>query len=259
VNPKVGATWQASNALRLYASYGRNGREPTRNDMFAGFDNLDTTNAEFVGDLSRVRPESVRDLEAGVAARVGRLGVQANVYSMDFHNEISPIGPLSYLGLPLRKNVRRSHRRGVEVDAAFQATPALTATANATVSQNRIDSYTDDATGVRYRDVEPLLTPRATANASLAYAFGSTVRASLDGRFVGRTYLANTSDARFTTPGRATADASVDWSMARYTLGIRATNLTSTPFYTGGYTDGTTSYYYVLPPRSWFVTLRARF
>ena len=33
----------------------------------------------------------------------------------------------------------------VEVDAAFRATSALTATVNATVSQNRIDAYTDDA------------------------------------------------------------------------------------------------------------------
>ena len=257
-NPKIGATWQATSAVRLFASYGRNGREPTRNDMFAGFDNLDTTNVEFVGELDRVKPESVRDLEAGVAARLGRVGVQANLYAMEFHNEIAPIGPLSYLGLPLRKNVSRSYRRGVEVDVAVQATTALTVTANATVSQNRIDEYTDDATGVSYHDVEPLLTPRATANASVVYALGRSLTASLDARFVGRTYLANTSDARFTTPGRATADASIAWTITRYTLGIRATNLTSTPFYTGGYTDGTTSYYYVLPPRSWFVTLRAR-
>jgi len=258
VNPKIGATWQATNALRVYASYGRNGREPTRNDMFAGFDNLDTTNAEFVGDLNRVRPESVRDLEAGVATRVGRLGLQANVYSMDFHNEISPIGPLSYLGLPLRKNVDRSYRRGVEVDLAYQATSSLTATANATVSQNRIGTYTDDASGTIYRDVEPLLTPRVLANASLIYALGGALKASLDGRFVGKSYLANTGDERFTTPGRATVDGAVAWSIARYSLGVRAANLTSTRFYTGGYTDGTTSYYYLLPPRSWFVTLRAR-
>jgi len=258
VNPKIGATWQATSALRVFASYGRNGREPTRNDMFAGFDNLDTTNAEFVGTLDRVHPESVRDLEAGVAARAGRVGVQANVYAMDFHNEISPIGPLSYLGLPLRKNVGRSYRRGVEIDVAVQATGSLTATANATFSQNQIDEYTDDGTGITYRDVEPLLTPRAIANASLVYTLGTAVRATLDGRFVGRSYLANTGDDRFTTPGRATADASVGWSIDRYTLGIRANNLTSTRFYTGGYTDGVSPYYYLLPPRSWYVTLRAR-
>jgi iron complex outermembrane receptor protein len=259
VNPKLGASFQATSALRVYASYGRNGREPTRNDLFAGFDNLDTTNAEFVGDLRRVRPESVRDVEAGVAWRSARLGVQANVFSMDFHNEISPIGPLSYLGLPLRKNVERSYRRGVEVDAALRATSALTATVNATVSHNRIDEYTDDATGATYRDVEPLLTPRVLANASLRYAFLGSLAASLDGRFVGKSYLANTSDSRFVTPGRATADGSLTWTLDRYAIGLRANNLTNTTFFTGGYTDGTTSYYYVLPPRNWFVTIRARF
>ena len=259
VNPKVGVSFQATSAVRVYASYGRNGREPTRNDMFAGFDNLDTTNAEFVGDFRRVRPESVRDLEAGVAWRTPRLGVQANVFSMDFHNEISPIGPLSYLGLPLRKNVESSYRRGVEVDGAFRATGALTATLNATFSQNRIDEYTDDATGVTYQDVEPLLTPRYLANASLRYTFLRSLAASLDGRFVGKSYLANTSDSRFMTPGRATADGSLTWTLDRYTLGLRANNLTNTTFFTGGYTDGATSYYYVLPPRNWFVTIRARF
>jgi len=259
VNPKIGVTWQANSAWRLYASYGRNGREPARNDMLAGFDNLDTSNVEFVGDFARVKPESVRDLEAGIALRTARFGVQANLYSMDFHNEISPIGELSYLGLPLRKNVASSYRRGVEIDAEFRATAALTGTLNATVSQNRIDAYTDDAAGVTYRDVEPLLTPRVIANASLRYALGRGLTTSLDGRFVGRSYLANTSDARFTTPGRATLDGTVGWTILRYTLGIRANNLTNTPFYTGGYTDGTTSYYYVLPQRNVFVTIRARF
>ena len=259
VNPKLGVTWQANTAVRLFASYGRNGREPTRNDMFAGFDNLDTTNVDFIGDLDRVRPESVHDLEAGVVVQSGRLGVQANLYSMNFHNEISPIGPLSYLGLPLRKNVDRSYRRGVEVDLAFHATSALTARLNTTLSQNRIDEYTDDATGATYTDVEPLLTPRILANGSLTYALGRSLQLSLDGRFVGKSYLANTSDSRFMTPGRATADAGAAWSFDRYSLGVRINNLTGTRFYTGGYTDGTTSYYYVLPPHSVFATLRANF
>jgi iron complex outermembrane receptor protein len=259
VNPKVGATWEANRAVRLYASYGRNSREPTRNDMFAGFDNLDTSNVDFIGNLNRVRPESVRDLEAGVVARTSRVGIQANVYSMRFHDEISPIGPLSYLGLPLRKNVGRSFRRGVEVDLGFRATRALTGSLNATLSQNRIAEYTDDASGTTYHNVEPLLTPRAMANGSLTYSLGRALQLSLDGRFVAKSYLANTSDGRFVTPGRATADAALAWALDRYSLGVRVNNLTSTPFYTGGYTDGTTSYYYVLPPRNVFVTLRARF
>ena len=54
-------------------------------------------------------------------------------------------------------------------------------------------------------------------------------------------------------------DGTANWTILRYTLGIRVNNLTNTPFYTGGYTDGTSSYYYVLPPRNVFVTVRARF
>jgi iron complex outermembrane recepter protein len=130
---------------------------------------------------------------------------------------------------------------------------------NATVSRNRIDEYTDDATGATYRQVEPLLTPRLLANASLRYTVWQSLSASLDGRFVGRSYLANTSDPRFTTPGRAVADGSLTWTLDRYAVGLRANNLANTTLFTGGYTDGTTSYYYVLPPRNWFVTVRARF
>jgi iron complex outermembrane receptor protein len=259
VNPKLGVTWQANAATRLYASFGENGREPTRNDMFAGFDNLDTTNVAFVGTFDRVRPESVRDLEAGVVLRGPRAAVQANVYVMDFRDEIAPIGPLSYLGLPLRKNVSRSTRRGIELDATLTPTDVLTARFNATLSRNRIDEYTDDASGETYRDVEPLLTPTVLANASVSYVFARALTASLDGRFVGTSFLSNTGDDRFVTPGRATLDGGLAWSLDRYALGIRANNLTNTTFYTGGYTDGATSYYYLLPSRNWFVTLRARF
>src|SRR6185503_19434155 len=104
INPKLGLSYQATPALRAYVSYGRNSREPARNDMFAGFDNLDASNADFVGDLSRVRPETVHDLEAGVSLRRTAARLEANVFSMRFRNEIAPIGALSYLGLPLRKN-----------------------------------------------------------------------------------------------------------------------------------------------------------
>jgi iron complex outermembrane receptor protein len=47
LNPKVGVTYAASKPLSVYASYGQNSREPARSDMFAGFDNLDTSNVAF--------------------------------------------------------------------------------------------------------------------------------------------------------------------------------------------------------------------
>src|SRR5205085_11822271 len=69
VNPKAGVTYAVSRSLSLYTSYGQNTREPARSDMFAGFDNLDTSNVSFVGSLARVKPERVHDLEARMTYR----------------------------------------------------------------------------------------------------------------------------------------------------------------------------------------------
>ena len=43
------------------------------------------------------------------------LALQANVYAMEFSNEIALTGELSEIGLPLRRNVDDSYRRGVEL------------------------------------------------------------------------------------------------------------------------------------------------
>ena len=99
-------------------------------------DNLDTSNVTFVGDLARVRPETVHDLESGVTLSTPLLRLQANAFWMDFRNEIEPIGALSYQGLPLRKNVSRSYRRGVEVDGSVRLTAGLTLSGNATLMMN---------------------------------------------------------------------------------------------------------------------------
>src|SRR5579885_1124114 len=111
--------------------------------MLAGFDNLDTSNVAFVGSLSRVKPETVHDIESGLTYHGLDLDASVDLYSMDFRNEIAPIGMLSYIGSPLRKNVASSHRRGVEADFTYRGVPRLVLSANATASANRIRDYVD--------------------------------------------------------------------------------------------------------------------
>ena len=259
VNPKAGATYRVRSDVALYVSAGSNSREPTRNDMFAGFDNVDTTNVDFVGGLGRVKPERVRDVEAGVTVQRAALTLNANVYSMDFHNEITPIGALSYIGLPLRKNVSSSYRRGVEVDASYRGIARMLLAGNATFSTNRIQEYTDDASGTTYHDVEPLLTPRFVSNQSVQFAMSRELSLMFDGRYVSRSFLANTSDARFVTPAAYVADVALDWSIASLSLLAQVRNIGDARVFTGGYTDGQTSSYYVLAGRNAIVTARVRF
>jgi iron complex outermembrane recepter protein len=254
VNPKVGITWELSRLATLYASYGSNGREPTRNDMFAGFDDVDTTNIDFVGPLSRVRPERVYDTEAGVRWRTPSLSANLNVFDMRFRNEITPVGELSYIGLPLRKNVRSSYRRGLEADITWRLLPTIIASANATMSRNRIAEYTDDATGATHQDVEPLLTPTLLLNNMLDWQMTPGFSFSVGGRYVGRSFLANTGDRALMTPSAYLADAGLAWRSGRHEIALHVMNAGSARFYAAGYTDGTTPYYFVTAPRAVFLT-----
>ncbi len=260
-NPKVGITYAASRPLSFYASYGQNTREPARSDMFAGFDNLDTSNVAFVGALDRVRPERVRDLEVGGRYRTSAVDLQANVYSMNFHDEIAPIGLLSYIGSPLRKNVGASYRRGFEADVSYRATPRLTVGANLAASTNRIHEFTD-STGdvpVTHRDVEPLLTPRllSAGRASFALTHGVTIGAET--RYQSRSFLQNNGDARFILPASFNVDGSVSWRVGGYELIARGNNLTNNEAFGSGYASGGVSYYFVVPPRNLFLTVKATF
>src|SRR5436190_4950581 len=260
-NPKIGARYDLSPRASVYASAGMSTREPTRNDMFQGEDN-----ASFAHDLHAVRPERLYDLEAGWNFRAKNLDLSANVYAMEFHNEIASTGELSDIGLLLRRNVDRSYRRGVELDAAWQAAPNVRLKTNANLSRNRIDEWTQffdvyDAdfnfTGSRpqqYRNVEPLLTPNVIVNQSIEYSPTSRLALGATGRYVGRSYLDNTNDRDFAAPSFFVLDANVAYAITpQVRLSLQINNaLNNDRVYPSGYSyrydfDGVptgTAYYY---------------
>jgi iron complex outermembrane recepter protein len=229
-NPKIGARYALSPASSVYASAGLSTREPTRNDLFQGEDN-----PSFAHDLNAVRPERVIDLEAGWNTRVANVELEANVYAMEFRNEIASTGELSDIGLLLRRNVDRSHRRGIELDAAWQVSPRLRSKTTASFSHNRIDEWTQffdvydldgnyvESRPVLYRDVQPLLTPAVLITESIDYVPNARLATNVTARYVGRSYLDNTNDAAFDAPAFTLVDARVSYgvtSWARVTLQV---------------------------------------
>jgi len=257
LNPKAGVTIALSDPLSVYASYGKSTREPARSDMFAGFDNLDTSNVAFVGALTRVKPETVRDAELGMHWSSGRLRAEADLYSMDFRNEISPIGELSYQGTPLRENVPASYRRGLEADASVQLTPRLMVEANVGLSHDKIRQYTDFTgdTPVTYDNVDPLLTPRVLSGQRVEVRLPRDLSANVFGRFEGRSFLGNDDNATYVLPASYTVDAEATWRHGHQAVTARINNLTDNHKYGSGYAGDGESDYYVLPPRSLFLTL----
>lgn len=249
LNPKMGLTFKVNPSTKLYASVGQNSREPTRNDMFAGFDNVDQSNAAFVGPLSRVKPEHVTDYEVGIEQTGSHYAFAANVYDMEFHNEIAAIGKLSYIGLPLRKNVSASIRRGLEVDATVKPFATISLTNTGAFSYNRIRDYTDDATGISYSNIKPYLTPAVVTNHTITWAPFSLFDVTFGGRYVASSQLDNT-NGPFVLPAYFMTMSKVDVNLGQLSLMAVWNNLNNRTAYAGGYTDGTQPYYFPMASKN---------
>jgi iron complex outermembrane receptor protein len=259
VNPKLGVTWKAATPLVFFVSYGRTSREPTRGDMFAGADDVNQDNAASILPLTRVKPERADDFEAGATWTQGAFRLTANAFAMEFRDEIAAIGALSLTGSPLRKNVDRSYRRGIEFDGAWTPVSAVTATANLTLMTSRIASYRDDAANLTYHDVEPLQTPPVIANESVEWRLTRQVSIIGNGRFVDRAQLANDGNRRLVTPAFWMFDGTVAWQTGRTELRLQLYNIFDANAFAGGYTDGTARFFYPIASRNVLVSTRFSF
>ncbi|MBC8085898.1 MAG: TonB-dependent receptor [Phycisphaerae bacterium] len=261
LNPKVGVTVKGNDRVRAYTSFGITSREPTRSDMFAGADNMDSTNVASIGDLTRVKPERVYNTEAGVTLTTATLQLSANVYSMEFRNEIAKIGALSLTGSPLRRNVGQTYRRGLEVDATWRATDKLSFGGNATFSMNRIKAYTDSSGSApaTFTNVQPLLTPAVLTSQRGEWTVSRNVALTFEGRYQSKSYLTNTGNEALMLPDYFVLDGSVRFSIGGQALVIRAANLGDTKKFSSGYDNGDGPAYFILPPRSVFVTAQIKY
>jgi iron complex outermembrane receptor protein len=213
---------------------------------------------------------------------------------MEFRNEIAQTGELSEIGLPLRQNVDRSVRRGVEVDVTWQPLPALRLRHSAAYSYSRIRSWTqfydiyDEAgawagtTSRTHENVVPLLTPAVLVSLGGDYTPLTWLTVGALGRYVGAAHLDNTNSADFMAPGFFGLDADLSVSLAAVMpfaagaaprLRVQGTNLLDNRrMFPGGYSyqyftmDGAGAlepaglrYYYPLATRNVFIALEMSF
>lgn len=259
VNPRVGMTWKQTPALSFYASVGSVRREPTRDDMFAGADNLDDSNAGSILPLDRVQPEHVVDYEAGVTWTRGTVRASANLFAMEFREEIAAVGALSLTGSPLRVNVGGSHRRGVEAEVRWEASPRLSLDATLALTDARIRRFTDESSGIEHRNVRSRMTPRAVATQALAWRLPWGLALEGEAREVASSPLTNTGDAAAVLPGYVLADAGLAWSRGASTVTVRVNNALDRLAYGGGYAADGTNYVFPFATRHVMVSVRRAF
>ncbi|MGB2471498.1 MAG: TonB-dependent receptor [Flavobacteriaceae bacterium] len=179
-NPKLGFTYTLNPGNSLYVSYARANKEPNRND--------------FESNAVDVQHEELNDFELGWRHESDRLRLNANVYYMQYNNQLVLTGALDNVGEYLRENVDKSYRLGLELDASIVLTEQLSLVSNFALSKNKIQDLTINRDGAvqNLNDTNIAFSPDLITTHALEYAPNTKFRAALIGKYVGEQYLSNT-------------------------------------------------------------------
>ncbi|MGB0480319.1 MAG: TonB-dependent receptor [Flavobacteriaceae bacterium] len=178
-NPKLGFTYTLNPGNSLYVSYARANKEPNRND--------------FESNAADVQHEELNDFELGWRHESDRLRLNANLYYMQYNNQLVLTGALDNVGEYLRENVDKSYRLGLELDASIVLTEQLSLVSNFALSKNKIQDLTINRDGAvqNLNDTNIAFSPDLITTHALEYAPNTKFRAALIGKYVGEQYLSN--------------------------------------------------------------------
>jgi iron complex outermembrane receptor protein len=179
-NPKIGMNYVLNKKNELYYSAALANREPNRNDY------LNAVNFE-------AKPEQLIDQELGHRFRFGDYWVQSNVYLMYYIDQLVLTGEINRFGEPLRDNIGKSYRAGLEISANIKLLKNLIWLPNASLSQNRNLNFVQaDQNGVLTESNTPLAySPEVIVNNALAYQPLKSLFLTLYSYYIGNQYLDN--------------------------------------------------------------------
>lgn len=135
-NPKAGLTYEKGGHL-LYGSFAIANREPSR----ANF--TENIHMEADGSFSGEMPQSERlyDYELGYTYAHPRFTLGANLYFMDYDNQLVLTGAYNDVGAMSTTNVKDSYRMGIELTAGVKITDWFRWDGNLVLSRNKIRNY----------------------------------------------------------------------------------------------------------------------
>ena len=200
-NPKAGLTYQNRGHL-LSASFAIANREPSRNNYKENV-LYDASTGEYIG---LPHAERLYDYELGYTYSHPRFAIGANLYFMDYDNQLVLTGEYNDVGAYKTKNVKDSYRMGAEITAGVKITNWLRWDANLVASRNKILNYhqyidlyddqdnwnwvgQDSVVGTTTIAFSPTLTASSLFTFDIA-GFTATVQTNV----VSKQYLDNTQD-----------------------------------------------------------------
>ena len=179
-NPKVGLSYTVAPSSVLYGSYAIANREPNRTDYLDG--------------TEKPKSERLGNLELGWRKTTGKYGIEANYYLMNYVDQLVLTGAISDVGSPIRANVGRSYRTGIELSGLINFTDKLSWNANVTWSVNKNKNFAvfDENNNATNLNTTIILSPSWIAGSQFTWKPFQNFQASLLGKYVGKQYLDNT-------------------------------------------------------------------
>lgn len=270
-NPKAGLVVDLKNRQQLYASYAIANREPVRKDFIDNPENLSP------------KHETLGNLEIGFRKNSERQAFNINVYWMNYKNQLVLTGALNDVGAPIRTNVDKSYRVGVEVDGMLRLTEKLTWNANLTLSRNKIREFNEvlydyglnfDEFNVvvnTYKNSDIAFSPNLIAGSVLRYAPVSAVEVALLTKYVGAQFMDNTSNTNRQLDAYLTNDLRLSYTIKprhikEVGLSVLFNNVLNVAYESNGYTYGylgggdvyRENFYYPQAGRNFMVMLSIR-
>jgi iron complex outermembrane receptor protein len=267
LSPKIGAAYFVSDRLNVYTSFGRSGREPTRQDILGSI-NINPGNLSIVSDARAVRAEYVNDLEAGIRFSSPGFLFNLNGFYMQFRDEISPTGEFIPEGfVQLRENIEKSNRKGLEAEWQWRLIPQITFSGNATWMATNISEFSPGGTDEMFTNVESILSPNWLANGVFTYSPQNWLDISLSGRYMSEAFLELTNRDDLILPSFFIADLGLDTRIRHnITASVKLHNFFDKLYFTNGAPldtnfDGImdTPGFIVQPPRHLFAEIQFQF
>ncbi|MFT4695985.1 MAG: iron complex outermembrane receptor protein [Urechidicola sp.] len=130
-NPKIGASYALNSSSKFYTLLAIANKEPNRDDLTES------------SPTSRPKHETLYDLELGFKQSKSKYALSINGYFMLYSNQLVATGALNDVGASVRTNIEDSYRTGIEIEGGVQITKGLKWSGNLTLSQNKIQEWTE--------------------------------------------------------------------------------------------------------------------
>lgn len=188
-NPKIGLNYSFDDQQSVYFTFGIANREPSRTDF-----------KDAIGG-NKPNPESMYDYELGYTYRSNGYFFNANLYYMDYENQLVKTGKINDVGDAIMVNIPESYRTGIELAFLISFNSFATWKANASFSKNKIrelteyvDNWDDGGQNeIKLEGTDLSFSPPLIIGSELEIKPFKGFHIALISKYVGRQYIDNTS------------------------------------------------------------------